>query len=281
MSHVHAVQESNQAGENPWYVLMTIAGEIPGRFKPENHGLSSPGDRNNSQEKDKYDSALKEHLDQFDEIQKRNRRFWNGWASQAFSEESRRSLVKKHPHISDTFYPLTESELEFLKDALASRSVDCDFLECPSQAIEICDFEVREILCVGFVFHKKVVFRGCKIENDLDLGSSIFLKDLSISDTESGQIGLEAAEFKQNFSIYHSKISSLFTGYTLFEKRCAIRKCTVQHGDFYGDYFNGHTSFCGSEFVKSVSFDKADRSRDKLRFAYPPDFEGAKLPTLT
>jgi len=52
------------AGENPWYVLMTVAGEQDG--------------------------------DQTDwELHARNRRYWNGWMAQALSHEQKQKLIEE------------------------------------------------------------------------------------------------------------------------------------------------------------------------------------------
>ena len=92
------------AGENPWYVLMTVAGEQTreSRWVIDN------------------------------DLHARNRRYWNGWAARGLSDDAKARLIAEGRVAEADFEPggdlapLTEVEQADIEAALAQRCPDAN-----------------------------------------------------------------------------------------------------------------------------------------------------------
>ena len=88
-------RELQPAARNPWYVLMTVAGEIEGDYDPDD-------------------------VEQQTRIS-RNRRYWNGWACSEMSEEKRADLTEKMSLAPEELSPLSKEEFAELSAEFARR----------------------------------------------------------------------------------------------------------------------------------------------------------------
>ncbi|MEO0623362.1 MAG: pentapeptide repeat-containing protein [Pseudomonadota bacterium] len=136
-------RELKDASTNPWYVLMTIAGE-------QNGWLVDP------------------------DLHDRNRRYWNGWAGAALSEARKAELIDKHGFTAEDFAPLTEKETNEIRRQLRERAGTEEILD-PSDPVDCRKTRfLTTHCCAGFAFPRYASFEGAAFSWYADFEGAAF-----------------------------------------------------------------------------------------------------------
>ena len=208
--------ERKPAATNPWYVLMTVAGE----------------------QGEHFDEAL--HA--------RNRRYWNGWAAEALSDNEIARLIDEGRATGDDLKPLSEDERAALTAAVRDRAgqdvpdagayVDCTFT----------DFDER-VSCIGFVFSGHAFFRSATFSGVASFQRATF----------SGYADFKSA----TFSVYADFESATFSGVAAFQSAALSGYADFQsatlsdYADFQSATFSDYTSFRRAAFSGYAAFQSA------------------------
>ena len=152
------------AGENPWFVLMTVAGVVPDWPEVNFHD--------------------------------RNRRYWTGWQAQALSDEEKAALAASGRARTRDLVPLTEDEQAAIARELALRSPEAD-LPRPGGAIDLTGavFEA-ELVCEGFVFAGELILDGAEFRGPARFARAIFRRDAGFAGAAFGAADFAGAEFE-------------------------------------------------------------------------------------
>ena len=230
------------ASENPWYVLMTVAGE---------------------QTRDKIDVDL--HA--------RNRRYWNGWVAQAVSEDERAKLYKDRRITKADAQPLIDYERAEIANSLAERCGTNKIPELPV-VLELWDTEFPEgLACGGFVFSTFTNFRGATFLGYAEFAGATFSGTAHfLGATFSGHAVFEGATFSGHaafedatFSGYAEFAGATFSGDAAFESATFSK-----YADFAGATFSRGANFEGATFSRGANFSNG-------AFELRTSFAGAKF----
>lgn len=238
-------EDKKPAEENPWYVLMTIAGEQEGESINDKLHKKNRDYWNGLFHRLSYIYALRTHSGE------------NNWAemSKRISEYSARSL-------SDTEYeeiieaiknrcPNSEP-LELVQQLRLSQATDFSDTEFSRKEIDFRDIEfTKTVYCDGFIIPVQVNFR-----------SAIFLREASFNN----------ALFIQISDFYHTIFSSYVSFHnTVFLETADFNDTQFPYGDLNETYFTkakfyGTASFKGASFHSSAYFKNTE-------FLYGANFE--------
>ena len=135
---------ANEKGnENPWYVLMTIAGE---------------------QAEDDFD--WKRHT--------KNRRYWNGWVAQVLSEEEKNKLIEEKRATTEDLALLTERENEKIEEEIKRRCPKRE-IPYPKDGVDFSSTKFDNIfLCEGFIFPSSVHAWNAEFSGKVNFRDAIF-----------------------------------------------------------------------------------------------------------
>ena len=249
------------ASDNPWYVLMTIAGEQGEDFDPELH--------------------------------EKNRRFWHGWLAQGLEDEVKADLVARNVVDGAEFAPFSADESICWKNEVERRGI-----ELPDRAdlinFSFCDFEAP-LCCRGFYFSgdadfESAAFSGnayfarAAFSGDAYFGSAAFSGDAYFGSAAfSGYAFFESAAFlgyayfeSAAFSGYADFGSAAFSGYAYFGSAAFLG-----YADFESAAFSGNADFRSAAFSGDADFERAAFAgyADFARAAFSEraDFTSAKL----
>lgn len=117
--------ELRPAATNPWYVLMTVAGEpISDQFY--GHRVWN--------------------------LHARNRRFWNDWQAKTLNDEQKAKLVEAGRATIAELAPLTDGECAAIDEALRERCPDAEKPDAETRPnLRFTEFR-KSFLAVGFLF---------------------------------------------------------------------------------------------------------------------------------
>ena len=205
------------ASENPWYVLMTVAGE---------------------QTRDTIDSDL--HA--------RNRRYWNGWAAEALSDEDKVKLVEDGRPTENYLLPLNGDERTAIVRAIEDRC-GATVIPEPGEGVDLGDTEFSKgLACAGFIFSRYANFGGATFSRYANFRGAAF----------SGNAGFRGATFSEyaNFGL------ATFSGIASFEGATFSR-----YANFGGATFSGDANFGGAAFSGNADF-------EEITFSGDADFRG-------
>ena len=214
-------RELRPAGENPWYVLMTVAGGQPADWIKE-------------------------------DLHARNRRYWNGWAVRALSDAEKARLIAAGRVAEADFEPggalapLTEAERAEIEAALDRRCPDADRPE-PTDWPVLRGTEFETYFCAdGFLFPRSPNFEGARFSGNADFQGATFSGDAVFrSATFSGTAFFESATFSGD-AVFRS---ATFSGTANFES--ATFSCDA---DFEGATFSGFAVFALASFSRRADF---------------------------
>jgi uncharacterized protein YjbI with pentapeptide repeats len=206
--------ERKDARTNPWYVLMTIAGEQEGSL-PES------------------------------DLHARNRRHWNGWAGAALSDEQKADLIGKHGFTKEDFAPLTEEETAEIRSQLRDRAGTNEIPD-PRSLIILSNLEFAKMVCCDHFVFGDVLFDKAKFnlavhfERTIFFGCAFFVTVKFI-----GKVNFEGVAFSREAHFRHSDFSggaefasATFSQAVYFD--CAEIDGTVNFSD---GRFNGPARF--------------------------------------
>jgi uncharacterized protein YjbI with pentapeptide repeats len=268
--------ELRPAATNPWYVLMTVAGEQMGQIFYDN------------------DWAL----------HGRNRRYWNGWQAQALSDNEKAKLIADGRATEADLAPLTEDENADVAAALAERCPDAAHPE-PVAPVDLawCRFE-HLLYCHRFVFWG-ANFTGATFSGDASFVLANFFAGTNFKEaTFSGHATFQIATFSDDayFQSVTFSGNAKFSDATFFERAffasamfpesADFRSATFSRdarfksatfcgpADFRGAAFSGAADFSDATFKSATRFgphrDDAGRHPSKFH-GEPPAFFGATL----
>ncbi|MEM9097203.1 MAG: pentapeptide repeat-containing protein [Pseudomonadota bacterium] len=207
------------ANQNPWYVLMTVAGE-----------------------QDFFE----------DKLHQRNRRYWNGWAAGALSDEDKAKLITEDRVPEADLAPLSDQELSEIKAALKER-LGTDEIPAPGRGIAFkgTTFE-KSLVCEGFLFPTYANFRSAAF---------------------SGYAYFQSA----TFSSYADFRSAAFSGDAFF-----LSAAFSEYANFQTATFSSYADFRSAAFSEGVRFDNAQfnattKFKDAKFSTSPPAYFGAEL----
>lgn len=206
------------AATNPWYVLMTVAGEHAGT---------------------RIDTSL--HA--------RNRRYWNGWQAQALSDKKKAKLIQSGCATEAELAPFSDDEDEAIAEALRKRCPSATRPE-PGHRLDLSGstFEER-LICGGFIFSEDVDFRSVTFSGDVFFNNAIFFgKALFESVTFSESAVFHSATFSGAAS-FHSATFSRYAGLT--------SAAFAGRADFESATFSGDAFFDGVTFSEDAAFSDA------------------------
>ncbi|MEM6624380.1 MAG: pentapeptide repeat-containing protein [Pseudomonadota bacterium] len=232
--------ELADASQNPWYVLMTVAGE-----QEED---ASPWD---------YDENL--HA--------RNRRYFNGWMAAGLDEEEQQKLIEDGRATAEDLAPLTEQEHATIQAAWTRR--------CPGQllgsnqrAVKLAACKLdRLLICNGFVFSRAdfsgttfsslVYFPGTTFSGSADFRDIIFTRGAYfLGTTFSSTADFRDTTFSSLTYFQGTTFSHIadFQGAT-FSRDADFRDTTFSgSADFRDVTFSGIATFEGTTFSKDANF---------------------------
>jgi len=264
--------ERKPAETNPWYVLMTVAGE-----------------------------QTKEYLDE--DLHNRNRRYWNGWAAPALHAEEKARLVKNCRVTKADVAPLSDEGRAAIEAALAKRVPDAETPD-PNNCPDLRGKEFRTMFCAaGYLFPTGADFSRATFSHSTNFMDATFCRDAGFHyATFSGDAHFGRTTFSGSASFGNATFSKLahFDGaaFNATQACCAyFRSATFselsifQHAIFSGyagfwnATFSGPADFGRATFSRSVNFQGAtfsDRT-DFLRatFSDYADFESATFSDRT
>lgn len=265
------------ASENPWYVLMTVAGE-----------------------------QTATHFVSFDlDLHAQNRRYWNGWVAEALSEDEKQALIETKRATGDDLTPLTDNERVAITRALADRCPAGKHPE-PGTCPDFRHSVVGPISSVAFLFPDGVNFAGATFEGATSFQGATFLNPVDFSrttlarDTDfTGVSFLESVDFRHavfrgdadfqgahcsnnaffeeahflEFAIFEGAsfsesayfVQATFSRITSFENAVFSEGANFQSATFADDI-----GLCGAVFCRNASFRGANFSGEAL-------FSGAKF----
>jgi len=243
--------ERRPASENPWYVLMTIAGEQGDRFDRELHA--------------------------------RNRRFWHGWLAKHFSHDVMMGFVNEGYITVADIDPLNGPETTAWSDAVKSRNSKipsklgsiklnslvfdnyfsmAGFFIPKNFYIQDCVFggflELQDTMVDGYLS-----IRGCRVDRVFSMERSCISGVGNFTGTEfSGHVEVKNSQFLMDVAFD----DSIFCGPTNFD----------------GTTFKGEAHFKSVRFLDYVGFNNCDfgnsTSFDSATFGESvPTFYNAKL----
>ena len=272
--------ELKPASENPWYVLMTVAGE-------QTDGNSVSFDK---------------------ELHVRNRRYWSGWIAEHLSKEEKSFLLDEEIISNEDIAPLNQSELDDVREALIDRlgSVpDGVFGEVSGMFRE--NRFTEKLICDGFVFPCSVYFDKALFEKYFRFHDAVFLSSADfrranfrsyaefwrtrfLGGKGSGYCALfREARFdgpvhflRTTFSGRTAFDHALFTGKDLLEQSADFSEAKFLGGadfdetefrniaNFKQAEFRGYADYFNAQFNRTVEFSLAI-------FGMEADFEGARF----
>lgn len=225
-------------GENPWYVLMTIAGTQP-----------EPGDLN---------------------FHDRNRRYWNGWQAQALTDDQKQWLIREGRATQRDLAPLQEEEQAKIAGELAVRA-GVDVAIRPGETISLEDVGLARTLdCGGYVFAAEASFDGIS-GSMLVLDGATFLDRLSCEHARIRHLHLVDAFLRGDFDCQQSEVETLILRGATLSGRALFRRARIATGaEFDRARFSGFVSFESAEVNGWARFHDSS-------FRGPMDFSGAKF----
>ena len=214
------------AATNPWYVLMTVAGEQTGQ------------DLN----------VTDQHRGHDTDLHARNRRLWNAWMAQALSEEEKARLIAEGRASQDDLAPLIGAERAEIGKALAERCPAARHLN-PVERLDLSDTAVTTLFsAAGFLFPQDVEFRSATFSGDAYFENATFFGSTCFSDASfSGHALFENAIF--------FGARALFSGVTF-----------AGDAFFRGATFSGDTVFSSANFSGPADFRDATLSGEDTSF---------------
>ncbi|MFK7942674.1 MAG: pentapeptide repeat-containing protein [Paracoccaceae bacterium] len=146
------------ASTNPWYVLMTVAGEQPDEGRPW-----------------AYD----------EDLHARNRRYFNGWMAQSLSEGAKQKLIAEERATAEDLADLTDEETAAIAQAFAYRCPNAEPLDATHPRCSLKGIEsTARVVCVGFVFSGVANFRDATFSRYADFSDATFSGDADFSDAK-------------------------------------------------------------------------------------------------
>ena len=184
MSSVSETQETlelKDASKNPWYVLMTVAGE-----------QSSDG------------------RDFDEELHARNRRYFNGWMASTLSADAKITLIASERCTAEDLEPLTEAEQSDIAAAFSTRCPQAAPIDTMNPKINLAGNEVKgKLICIGYLFSgvayfqdatfsEYAYFQDATFSGDTDFHNAIFSGNANFSgETFHRPVTFEKANFYQ------------------------------------------------------------------------------------
>ncbi len=133
------------AATNPWYVLMTVAGEQPREGYVDGN------------------------------LHRRNRRYWNGWASASLSDAEKARLIKERRVSREEIDPLSPDETRDIRRTLSERC-GIDELPDPEHSVSLNETDFPNTLSAkGFIF-PIVTFANSIFQKDCVFERALFLR---------------------------------------------------------------------------------------------------------
>ena len=208
--------------ENPWYVMMTIAGE--------------------------------EDSDTERKLHKKNRRHWNAWVAQVFSEEEKYELIFGNRAAKEDLAPLTEEEKEAITNAIKERCPNSEKIGL-GQSIDFDNTVFKNIFsCEGFIFPYKISAYKAIFSKGADFSKATFSEGADFQ----GATFLEKADFnKATFLKWADFRKVIFLKEIWFDKArfsnsVDFREVTFeQKVKFQDAKFESAASFRGAKFLEA------------------------------
>ena len=149
MSSVSETQETlelKDASKNPWYVLMTVAGE-----------QSSDG------------------RDFDEELHARNRRYFNGWMASTLSADAKITLIASERCTAEDPEPLTEAEQLDIAAAFSTRCPQAAPIDTLNSKINLAGNEVKgKLICIGYLFSGVAYFQDATFSGNANFSGETF-----------------------------------------------------------------------------------------------------------
>ncbi|MEM7743425.1 MAG: pentapeptide repeat-containing protein [Pseudomonadota bacterium] len=118
--------ELKDARQNPWYVLMTVAGEQPA-------------------------DASWFHYDEY--LHAQNRRYFNGWMAQSLSEAEKQNLIEAKCATAADLAELEDHEVAAIEKAFTDRCPQAEPITSMQPHCDLTNSKItRGLICRGFVF---------------------------------------------------------------------------------------------------------------------------------
>ena len=257
------------ASENPWYVLMTVAG-------PQD-GETIDWDR---------------HL--------QNQRYFNGWMAQALTEDDKQRLINQGCATAEDLAPLTDAEKREIARQLGTRCPEAARPDPSKSLVDLasCAF-AAQLVCSGFIFPGGASFRYARFKGDANFEHATFLRDTDFDDTDFLRgTNFQAAKFEEGAYFRRAEFSrdalfqqAIFQEATRFlfaelKQDAHFQQAAFQAiADFEGATFTGHAFFNHATFSRASVFRNA-KFKSPTKFenvtfdrehASPPQFSGATL----
>ncbi|MCP3972187.1 MAG: hypothetical protein GY717_18055 [Rhodobacteraceae bacterium] len=240
--------ELQPAAKNPWYVLMTIAGEQDaGWIKPELH--------------------------------EQNRRYWNGWICADLSEDKRRELATNMGLNPLDLVPLTEKETVEVRAQFTRRLGPNCPLPKPGDHIDFGETHFLHAMGFGgFSFLGVSSFNSASFSSEVEFLAAYFsgycdFSQVCLSDAAifagakfDHQVGFKDADFLGRAGFEHAKFGGnvTFDG-TVFRDTVSFDSAefdTRSKASFKTVDFSGETTFRSTRLGGDAWFDSAGFSGD-------------------
>lgn len=251
------------ASTNPWYILMTVAGE------QEGVGLFT------------NDSAL--HA--------RNQRYWNGWAAAGLDTDARAKCAESLDVAPETLDPLTEDELADIRNALQQRCGDSTIPDPRDQVNFSNTIFPHRLFARGLYFREYVSFTNAEFSESATFYKSVFCKDVSFNGAKfASERYRRSAIFTDVFIFGNAQFEDTkFFGFAHFNNAEISGNTHFISTKFCQDSYFQKTIFSGNGVFKSAKFSKgadflAAEFKGPVSFAdatfetRAPRFMDAKLP---
>lgn len=209
------------AATNPWYVLMTVAGEQP-------HEGYVDGN-----------------------LHRRNRRYWNGWAAAGLSDAEKARLIEERRISRDEIEPLSPDEAREIRRTLSDRC-GIDELPDPENPVSLDETDFPKLLsATGFIF-PLITFAKSTFRESAVFGRVYFLRASDFRQSRfSRDAQFDGSTFFGTTIFYSSRI----------EYRASFIRAIFKNAvDFSGSVFSQESDFSSAEFHHRVDFRDASLS---------------------
>ena len=236
--------ERKPASENPWYVLMTIAGE-------------QEGDRVRQVDR---------------ELHSENRKYWNGWMLRGLTAEQRERLTQQGNFSTVDLTALSTKDADKLSQEFQKRTGEQ--LPEPSKQLVLANLDFKKLLCCdGFLFTGEPVFAACLFNEPVSFISAEFFVGAHFADSEFKR-GVKFS--KADFWWHADFVGTVFKGHTSFDNTVFETQADFAGSDFgkkkadfsnavfkinalfRGTRFQGRVIFFGSRFERYSEFASAE-----------------------
>ena len=159
MSSVSETQEKlelKDTSKNPWYVMMTVAGE-------------------QSDDDLIYDK----------ELHAQNRRYFNGWMASTLSADAKTTRIANERCTAADLEPLTKAEQSDIGTAFSIRCTDAAPIDTTNPKINLAGYEVKgKLICIGFLFSGYADFQDATFIGYADFSGETFHRPVTFENAD-------------------------------------------------------------------------------------------------